>query len=448
MISLCLLVCFKSFSQRSLSIGEKVPDILMSYNQSGKNLNTRFSDLKGKLVVLDFWGVNCPPCIKAFGKLDTLQKKFENQIQIILITSTSKKEIDSIFLKRSQRSSAYHLPNLPSITGDTIFHRLFRHVLIPHIVWIDQDGKVSQITEDDFLTSANISKLLQDNAVKFPRKHDLLNYDPKKAMVPEIIKSEPEKLKFYSAIIKWIPGLWGGTSRVNINTVNQTVRMTRGFHSMLALYSDALSEFSAYDDPYKHPYFDFGKRVVLEINDSNRYFFNLQKGISLEEWRGANFYAYEIVLPLAEKHRAYEYMLSDLNRFFQINGRIEKRKMKCLALVRTSMVDKIKYSGTRDLSLGRFYFDSSGAFHLFATRMNSFRDKLSEYNQDKRYAFTDHTNYHGLIELDIESSLNDIVSLKKELLLKYDLDLIETEEEISVMVLTERSFNKRVEVKE
>ena len=40
------------------------------YNKTGK---TRFADFKNKLIILDFWIINCVSCIAGFPKMDKLQ---------------------------------------------------------------------------------------------------------------------------------------------------------------------------------------------------------------------------------------------------------------------------------------------------------------------------------------------------------------------------------------
>ena len=37
------------------------------------------SDLKGKVVFFEYWGINCPPCIASMPHLQELQEKFQVQ---------------------------------------------------------------------------------------------------------------------------------------------------------------------------------------------------------------------------------------------------------------------------------------------------------------------------------------------------------------------------------
>ena len=37
------------------------------------------SDLKGKVVFFEYWGINCPPCIASMPHLQELQEKFQSK---------------------------------------------------------------------------------------------------------------------------------------------------------------------------------------------------------------------------------------------------------------------------------------------------------------------------------------------------------------------------------
>jgi len=55
-------------------------------------------DLKGKVVVLNFWFTECQPCIAEMPELNKIVTKYKN-VEFIAITFDSKKKIDSFFKK-------------------------------------------------------------------------------------------------------------------------------------------------------------------------------------------------------------------------------------------------------------------------------------------------------------------------------------------------------------
>jgi thiol-disulfide isomerase/thioredoxin len=55
-------------------VGKPAPEIAGDFALNGKPV--KLSDLKGKVVVLDFWAVWCGPCIATIPHLNELQKEF------------------------------------------------------------------------------------------------------------------------------------------------------------------------------------------------------------------------------------------------------------------------------------------------------------------------------------------------------------------------------------
>ena len=84
-VVLCLLVFnASSFSQIITKVAPKIgstpPPLQFSQIVQGPNLNEiSWDKLKGKVVVLEFWGTDCGPCIKAIPHLNELVEQFSGK---------------------------------------------------------------------------------------------------------------------------------------------------------------------------------------------------------------------------------------------------------------------------------------------------------------------------------------------------------------------------------
>jgi thiol-disulfide isomerase/thioredoxin len=163
---------------KALSIGDAVPDITITnvYNYPASTI--RISDLKGKLVILDFWAVWCTGCMQAVPKLDSLQKEFQNKLQVILVNEEGEKssaenemKTTAFFHKWMKKcNGSFALPY--ALKRIDRLDKLFPHIFIPHYVWISAEGKVLAITSSEEVTHQNISTLLKGFPSAMPLKSD------------------------------------------------------------------------------------------------------------------------------------------------------------------------------------------------------------------------------------------------------------------------------------
>jgi thiol-disulfide isomerase/thioredoxin len=125
-------------------------DVMMISVEDRQPLDWEFLDLKGvssplsgwtnDIVVLNFWGTWCPPCLREIPLLVTLQEKYRNQgIQFIGIA------LDSEVAVREFKETT--VVNYPLLLGDTDVVR-FMEVLgneigaLPFTVVLSREGEI------------------------------------------------------------------------------------------------------------------------------------------------------------------------------------------------------------------------------------------------------------------------------------------------------------------
>lgn len=120
-------------------------------------------ELKGQVVVLEFWATWCHPCVAAFGKMNELVKKYEGRpVRFISVTDEPAGPVAE-FLK------THPLSGWVGVDAGAAF-RAFSVRSRPHTVVIDREGRIVARTFLDALDDAAMEALL---AGKESRLQDL-----------------------------------------------------------------------------------------------------------------------------------------------------------------------------------------------------------------------------------------------------------------------------------
>jgi len=432
-----LFLSSHSFAQlKALSVGDQCPDVAMKNIVNYKTNEAKISDFKGKLLILDFWATWCAPCISMMPVTDSLQKVFDGKIQILPVTNEATQTVTA-FMQNIQRTK--HIAP-PTVTGDTVLNRLFKHEIIPHYAWIDENGKVIAITGADKLNAATIRKYLADKTIAAPIKKDEFKVtDESKPffVVGNSMKDEngfhveaidDKNLFYHSVLTGYIDG-FGCTSGDDSTSVTcrnlsignlYRVAAGRGQLKMLLLNSTIWEA----KNPVAEIYSD---SIIIEL-DNKPYAQNV-------EWMKKYTFCYELKFPSVLNDRKYDIMLNDLNNYFgalyNITGGIEKRKTKCLALVRTNNSEAFVSKGVDANS-------EYNKFHLkiYNQPMYALINFLSYY-MDLLPPLIDETGYTGKADIELNCDLSDPEAVN-EALQPYSLQLVEKETEKEMIVIKDK----------
>lgn len=146
------------------------------------NSPVQLSQLKGKVVVLNFWFSGCAPCIKEIPELNELVKKYEGQdVEFISITYDPK-DVAAEFIKK-HNFKYKHIVDAQNIVDS------YKVTAYPTHIVLDRDGKV-KMTQFGYITGIvnTIDKRINESlAAVYRPEWDKKNPD---AIVPEKIKKE------------------------------------------------------------------------------------------------------------------------------------------------------------------------------------------------------------------------------------------------------------------
>ena len=117
------------------------------------------SELKGHVVVLDFWATWCPPCRKSLPHLDELYHRMKDKgVEVFAVNQEETKEKIQAFVDKTKLT----VPVLLDVEGK--INRDYGASGIPQTVVIDKDGKVVKVIIgfDEAAVPAELQKVVGD----------------------------------------------------------------------------------------------------------------------------------------------------------------------------------------------------------------------------------------------------------------------------------------------
>lgn len=432
-----------------LNIGDPMPDLEFSnvINNDGKKI--RLSDLRGKAVLLDFWATWCTPCIKSFPKMDSLQMQFKDDLVILPITHEDYETVNKAFT-RLENLKISKLPLVYSTSLDNYF--AFR--MIPHVIWINKEGKISAMTDNNPVTSENVSMLVERNKIDLKEKKDIM---VRNTSVPFLAgqlgdyKFTPDQVLYSSIIVEGIDAISGMNFLRPVQSDHGTIFMVSHNMTIQDLYKNALINIELPPRESKNPkfysnldfYLNMYARVQWEAKDST-YFWsaNMSKADRFRTMTTKDLcFNFELVLPIQDSLRFKEYMLHDLNRYFGsrfgLEGLREKRKIKCYALTVVGPEKLFKSKGgdpNLDLSGGIFQFRAVN------TRIDDILFYWITFHQQRfKYPIINETNYDLPIDFDLGVVDPSNFYAVNDALKKFGLEFKLVERDLDMIVIRDKN---------
>lgn len=117
--------------------GKIVPDIISSSTYSGSKFELKA--LRGKYVILDFWGTWCGPCLSGMPRMKEYSTKYASRLELVGIASESDK--GEKWKKFLDNNPQYRWHQLLSTSENDLILR-FSVAGFPTKILIDQEGKI------------------------------------------------------------------------------------------------------------------------------------------------------------------------------------------------------------------------------------------------------------------------------------------------------------------
>ncbi|MET4141666.1 TlpA disulfide reductase family protein [Pedobacter sp. UYP1] len=427
-----LMFCFANrlaAQQKKLNIGDDMPNVSIPHMLNFKVSTTNISDFKGKLLILDFWGTWCSPCVANIPKMDSLQSEFRDKVQFLPITDETFERVSSF---AAHFFKSQHIKIMTAYNDRTV-RKLFDYGALPYYIWINANGKIIAKTSQAEITAANITKALEDNISGLKMRTDEKHIS--------LESNRPIFNLHYNQILDDQT-----TSQVVLNRgilEGQSIA-TQYIHGLKSInkfdtthyYSANVSISNLYSNLYVLLYYgkiNLGigadKRIRYEIKDTAK-LDKIRNNSWGEEYRDfliKNGKCYEFVWPKMFNHDSlqvkFQWIKADLDKYFGIpigiNVVLEKRLLdECLVLEKIGSIKLLRNTRSKtEESYDRYNYKlSNGNFSRFFNRLGGYYFQMSEM------PIIDESGITGNVDLELKCDMTNLKEVNKALE-KYGLKL-------------------------
>lgn len=406
--------------------GTKVPDIDLGYVLNDPGKHYRMSDLKGRMVILDFWFTRCSGCVAGFPKMRELQAKFGDKVMIFLVTYENKENVEKMIKK-----GLVDLSGMTVITGDTVLTKLFPPYSYPYHVWIDKEGIFRYGTFGFNTTDKNIKQFLAGEKLNIGE----LKYNTRNLQIHSLLdlyEKYPQFLDNYSIMLKGqYEYMLSGHLDFKKDSATGFPELFQAYgHSPLFLLQCAFSNDIYGYRPTFFSALDKG-RLILEVKDSTTLFQPADDNL-IGNWKKENELMYEVKIKPSNAHSLYERMKLELNNAFNIYGTIEQRPVRHLSLIRKDSIDRFKSLGSQ--AVGVTINRGIQLSNVPIGTMVYFLNETAFRGQKDRLPIVDNTGIGYNINLQLPPDDDE----KLQFLRENGFDLIEKEDPIPMLVIRNR----------
>jgi thiol-disulfide isomerase/thioredoxin len=119
--------------------GAAAPDFKMKTYKGG---TVSLSDLRGKVVMLDFWATWCPPCLEEMPHLIKLAKEYEGKGLVFVAASRDDMPDAPLFVEEYVKSRMPELAPYVVYAPDEMA-AAFKVNALPTLYFLDKEGRVT-----------------------------------------------------------------------------------------------------------------------------------------------------------------------------------------------------------------------------------------------------------------------------------------------------------------
>ncbi len=224
-------------------IGDQLPDFTLSELVNSTQLTFKPEEARGKILIIEFWGTWCAPCIPALMHLDSLQRKFPADLRVIAVSDDSRERLEKFLTKKP-----VSIPLASDPAGKLA--RIFNSHIVPHSIVVNRNQQIIGSTTPDQLTEEAIRGLIEGKNMTFTQKQDS-EFDPQKDYfdAKPTVQSSVEKRPYMQGLPSYSrpgKGVFKDRRITFINVLPQVIFMTAFGFSSERTKNELLKESTSY----------------------------------------------------------------------------------------------------------------------------------------------------------------------------------------------------------
>jgi peroxiredoxin len=385
-LTICIISCKKENTIAEL--GKTVPNYKFSNILNSEENEISIRDLKGKIVILEFWATWCGPCIPAMKKLDSLQNEFKDELEVITISSENIERLEK-FIKSSKTSLR--------IVSDTTHTKSFKYKVIPHSIIIDKNGIVRAITSPENINKNVINNLISNEEINLDLKDDFY-IDP-------------------SLEVKTIKTVANSNYRIELKSYDQE---KRGGSKILKDTEGNINGIEMWNSPIPRLY-----QTLFDIASPSRMIY--KDSLSAKDFPYKKEHQYNFIIEVSNEYQNKwrEVGIEFLNQNFDVNAKIGVDSLECYVL------KNIDNTIEKSISNSSKYIFRGTTLKTKKIKMSQLTEYLENFTS---IPVLNKTNLNGEYDIELEWQAEDRKTLHTELK-KYGLKLEKSEEKLPVEIM-------------
>jgi peroxiredoxin len=139
---LVLSFCLSAFGQQTKTVEKRSAPVFNVVSMEGKRFNS--ADLKGKIVVLNLWFINCPFCVEEIKLLNQIVDEYKDNRDIVFIgmATNNKTQLESFLKKNPFKYNVIPSAMMQILSFGTPNRKGEINMPFPVHIVIDRDNKI------------------------------------------------------------------------------------------------------------------------------------------------------------------------------------------------------------------------------------------------------------------------------------------------------------------